>query len=296
MSVRRWAGSDSQRNDEHEGHDEGDKVTEAGWSQDPSGRHQERWFDGSAWSSQVRDHGVANDDPAGVPAGGPTLAGVSTSAASGYSGPSGGAPTSVASAPPTGHAPGLWSGVPAAGVPAYSVPVVERTPAGTPSARPAPVSRTPRAPVSVAAGVGGGGGSGLAVLGANSVVSGLLAGGIGGGLGMAAAEVFYNPDHLARATSLTDLRVRSGIRTRNRGGSARSPPGVLGREYVVRLGTGRTDRAEGWVRGSNRRLRWWSRRTVAVHDALVQLQLQLSIGVRESGSPGPDPWLGPPSD
>lgn len=40
---------------------------EAGWQADPSGRHQERWFDGTTWSSQVRDHGVVNDDPVGIP-------------------------------------------------------------------------------------------------------------------------------------------------------------------------------------------------------------------------------------
>ena len=40
-----------------------------GWQKDPTGRHQERWYDGSAWSSQVRTFGVVKQDDFGGSAG-----------------------------------------------------------------------------------------------------------------------------------------------------------------------------------------------------------------------------------
>ena len=36
------------------------------WSSDSSGRHQERWHDGTGFTSRVRDHGIENDDPVGA--------------------------------------------------------------------------------------------------------------------------------------------------------------------------------------------------------------------------------------
>jgi hypothetical protein len=37
-------------------------VAPAGWHPDPTGRHQHRWFDGSAWTIHVSDGGVASTD------------------------------------------------------------------------------------------------------------------------------------------------------------------------------------------------------------------------------------------
>jgi hypothetical protein len=37
-------------------------VAPAGWHPDPTGRHQHRWFDGSAWTNHVSDGGVASTD------------------------------------------------------------------------------------------------------------------------------------------------------------------------------------------------------------------------------------------
>jgi hypothetical protein len=33
------------------------------WHPDPSGRHQHRWWDGTAWSDQVSDGGTVSSDP-----------------------------------------------------------------------------------------------------------------------------------------------------------------------------------------------------------------------------------------
>lgn len=43
----------------------------AGWHPDPFGRHQFRWFDGSAWSDQVSNWGSVTTDPLGVAPGAP---------------------------------------------------------------------------------------------------------------------------------------------------------------------------------------------------------------------------------
>lgn len=37
-----------------------------GWHPDPTGRHQQRWWDGSAWTDQVADNGAVSTDPAGA--------------------------------------------------------------------------------------------------------------------------------------------------------------------------------------------------------------------------------------
>lgn len=41
------------------------KVTPAVWGVDPTGRHELRYWDGTAWTSAVSDHGIAADDPIG---------------------------------------------------------------------------------------------------------------------------------------------------------------------------------------------------------------------------------------
>jgi hypothetical protein len=38
-------------------------TTPAGWHPDPSGRHQHRYWDGSAWTEHVADNGVSGTDP-----------------------------------------------------------------------------------------------------------------------------------------------------------------------------------------------------------------------------------------
>jgi hypothetical protein len=35
----------------------------AAWHPDPSGRHQYRWWDGSAWTAGVSDNGVVSEEP-----------------------------------------------------------------------------------------------------------------------------------------------------------------------------------------------------------------------------------------
>ena len=37
-------------------------VPAAAWHPDPSGRHQFRWWDGTAWTTKVADNGVAGED------------------------------------------------------------------------------------------------------------------------------------------------------------------------------------------------------------------------------------------
>ena len=37
-----------------------------GWHPDPTGRHQQRWWDGSAWTDQVADNGAVSTDPVGA--------------------------------------------------------------------------------------------------------------------------------------------------------------------------------------------------------------------------------------
>lgn len=38
----------------------------ASWQQDPFGRHEERWWDGTAWTDKVRTSGAAGIDPPGI--------------------------------------------------------------------------------------------------------------------------------------------------------------------------------------------------------------------------------------
>lgn len=37
--------------------------TPQGWNADPTGRHQHRWWDGTAWTAAVADDGVTSQDP-----------------------------------------------------------------------------------------------------------------------------------------------------------------------------------------------------------------------------------------
>ena len=39
-----------------------DQVAPAGWFQDPSGRHERRWWDGSSWTEHVEDEGAPSTD------------------------------------------------------------------------------------------------------------------------------------------------------------------------------------------------------------------------------------------
>jgi hypothetical protein len=39
----------------------------ASWAPDPTGRHQQRYWDGSSWTDHVSDDGVAGTDPVGAP-------------------------------------------------------------------------------------------------------------------------------------------------------------------------------------------------------------------------------------
>jgi uncharacterized protein DUF2510 len=70
----------------------------AGWQPDPSGRHEYRWWDGTAWSDAVFDRGVEHRDPIGasVPPAAPGL---------GY-----GAPGQQAYPPGTGPGPDPFGG------------------------------------------------------------------------------------------------------------------------------------------------------------------------------------------
>ena len=43
----------------------------SGWFPDPSGRHQQRWYDGTAWTGHVADGGARADDPLPPPTTGP---------------------------------------------------------------------------------------------------------------------------------------------------------------------------------------------------------------------------------
>jgi hypothetical protein len=44
--------------------------TTSGWYPDPSGRHEQRWYDGTTWTGHVADRGVTSDDPLAPSAGG----------------------------------------------------------------------------------------------------------------------------------------------------------------------------------------------------------------------------------
>ena len=41
----------------------------AGWHPDPTGRHQQRWWDGQLWTDHVADGGATSADPLGVATG-----------------------------------------------------------------------------------------------------------------------------------------------------------------------------------------------------------------------------------
>ena len=49
-------------------------MSAASWHPDPSGTHQYRWWDGTAWTDQVSDAGVTSSDPLAVPAPPPAAA------------------------------------------------------------------------------------------------------------------------------------------------------------------------------------------------------------------------------
>jgi hypothetical protein len=40
-----------------------DRSIPASWAPDPTGRHQWRWWGGTAWTDHVADDGVAGEDP-----------------------------------------------------------------------------------------------------------------------------------------------------------------------------------------------------------------------------------------
>lgn len=204
---------------------------EAGWNADPTGRHQERWFDGAGWGAQVRDHGIENLDAAGVPGGpgigataasGPPGAGPGARAASsgtrfGKMTADGGASASPLAAGPvapvaTGaHGVPVAPMVPGSAAPAHppSVPVVERVLAGSTGHRPAPPAAATGSFGGLDRASGAGGGQDvLAMVSANSVVSGLVAGGIGGGLGMIIGELQGDLEYV---TSTSQLNMHSGI-------------------------------------------------------------------------------------
>lgn len=169
-------------------------VTE-GWQPDPSGRHQQRWHDGAHWSSAVRDHGVTNDDAAGVP-GGIAAAGTGRKI---------GGPTPPSRATRTGEARfGIISG---------ATPPVDRNPSG-PSSSPvgervfmASTAKPPMTPSGLLAAPGQ---NPLAGLGKNSVVSGLVAGALGGGVGMIVAELLKNPSTWSSGSKAA-VRTNSGL-------------------------------------------------------------------------------------
>lgn len=80
----------------------------AGWQPDPQGRHEYRYWDGSAWTDQVSDGGVVSTDP---PGGAPTAPAAGTETVA-----------QPVVGPPTGAAP---SGPPTAGLP-YVPPPAEK--------------------------------------------------------------------------------------------------------------------------------------------------------------------------
>ena len=41
----------------------------ANWYPDPTGRHQQRWWDGQRWSDHVSDNGATSVDPLGTSGG-----------------------------------------------------------------------------------------------------------------------------------------------------------------------------------------------------------------------------------
>lgn len=41
----------------------GGNFMEAGWKSDPTGRHEQRYFDGSGWTAHVNDAGIPSSDP-----------------------------------------------------------------------------------------------------------------------------------------------------------------------------------------------------------------------------------------
>ena len=42
-------------------------MADAGWWQDPTGRHELRYFDGNEWTAHVSDQGAPSQDPVTAP-------------------------------------------------------------------------------------------------------------------------------------------------------------------------------------------------------------------------------------
>lgn len=215
----------------------------SGWAPDPAGRHQQRWWDGSAWTAHVLDGGeVTVDDTVATAAAGSSASveqnpGDPVTGAAGGPLPSGDASMDTpppparrrASAGPSpfgvirpGTAHG-GSGSPSAPTtrPASSVnPPVARPPGappvgGDPGAPMVPVVSNERsnAPMPAPplagppAGASPGTAAGLSVLSANSIVSGLVAGVIGGSIGTFLSNLQGDPS----VTSQGELNTYSGV-------------------------------------------------------------------------------------
>jgi hypothetical protein len=115
-------------------------MADAGWYPDPRGRHEHRYFDGTAWTDHVADDGRGSTDPVNAPA--PPAAPPPSMPAVDLPAPSGSAP------PPPGTAPPPTATTP----PPSTQPSRERTPGWYPepiamptgSSRPAPFARARR--------------------------------------------------------------------------------------------------------------------------------------------------------
>lgn len=59
-------------------------TTAAGWHTDPGGRHQLRYWDGSAWTEHVSDNGTTSVEALAAPAGPPTPAPAPASGGGGW--------------------------------------------------------------------------------------------------------------------------------------------------------------------------------------------------------------------
>lgn len=44
----------------------GDKTRQAGWHADPFGRHEQRWWSGTAWTERVKNGRRTSIDPPGI--------------------------------------------------------------------------------------------------------------------------------------------------------------------------------------------------------------------------------------
>ena len=97
----------------------------AGWQPDPTGRHDHRYWDGSGWTDNVSDAGVAGTDPytAASAAPDPTVA---DAAAPSSQAPAWGEPSAAAPADATA----AWSATPGAPVPPIPPQAASGAPAG----------------------------------------------------------------------------------------------------------------------------------------------------------------------